>query len=330
MGRETDPFGLLAFLHWNHSWNKFYFNDEVLPKALKQLKELGISFLRLDILWSDVHAGYLKYKFDRYDHLLHQVHDQGMDILAVLHYNNIDREGDTVLWNRPPDSFEEFAAYVGTTVKRYKSIIHHWEIWNEPNLAIYWDGPRDGLRLYSSLLKKSYQAAKAADPTCLILHGGLTEPIQDDVEHLYRNGMKDYFDILNIHIFLDPGNSNALARFKEIIDGVTALKIKYKDDSKPLWITEAGCPGIPSDKGNITWFAGGNVSEEGQAEWLKKIFELILKEPNVQKLFWAFYRDTDDQFHDGTDYLGLVRSDLSPKSAFNQFKSIVHSFKKSH
>jgi polysaccharide biosynthesis protein PslG len=323
MDPRTDPFGLLAFLHWNHPWNKFHFNDQILPKALKQLKELGISFVRLDILWSDVHAGSLKYKFDRYDRLLREVHEQGINILAVLHYNKVDREGSAVLWNRPPDSFEEFAAYVGATVNRYKGFIHHWEIWNEPNLAIYWDGPRDGLRLYSSLLKKSYVAAKEVDPSCVVLNGGLTEPILSDIEHLYLNGMKNYFDALNIHIFLAPDSPHALNRFKEILDGVNAVQAKYKDETKPIWITEAGCPGIPMDKRDMKWFAGGFVSEEGQAKWLEKIYGLMKEEPQVQKLFWAFYRDTDDQFHDGTDYFGLVRSDLSPKPAFNKLKSLI-------
>jgi len=88
-----------------------------------------------------------------------------------------------------------------------------------------------------------------------------------------------------------------------------------------------GCPGVPVGVSPQTWFGGGNVSEEEQAAWLERQYALIKKFPSIEKLFWAFYRDTEGEFKDGTDYLGLVRVDLSPKPAFNKFKTLIQNYK---
>jgi hypothetical protein len=64
-------------------------------------------------------------------------------------------------------------------------------------------------------------------------------------------------------------------------------------------------------------------SEDEQAAWLERVYDLIKKHPRVEKLFWAFYRDTDAMFKDATDYLGIVRKDLSPKPSFFSMKKLI-------
>ena len=46
--RGDNPFGVLAFLSWNHTWNNFKYPEEDLEKAVELLKELGVSFVRVD------------------------------------------------------------------------------------------------------------------------------------------------------------------------------------------------------------------------------------------------------------------------------------------
>lgn len=54
---------------------------------------------------------------------------------------------------------------------------------------------------------------------------------------------------------------------------------------------------------------------------------MIVSFPRVEKLFWAFYRDTENEFHDATDYLGIVRLDLSPKPAYHRLKKLIKDWK---
>jgi hypothetical protein len=242
-----DPFGLLAFLHWNNAWNGWHFDDATLNRALDQIQDLGVSFVRMDLLWSDIDAGPRRYQFEKYDRLVALTREHGLSLLGVLQYNKVERENGTETWNRPPDSFDEFAAYVGATVSRYKDRISHWEIWNEPNLSVYWSKPKDNLKSYADLLKKSYVAAKKADPSCIILNGGLTEPVVEDVGHLYSQGAKKFFDVLNIHTFVDPADPASEARFDAIIHGTEQVSNQHGDGAKKIWITEMGCPGAPAE-----------------------------------------------------------------------------------
>jgi hypothetical protein len=325
MRGPNNPFGVLTFLHWNHDWNNYHFQGGVLDKALDLLQELGVSMIRQDILWSDIHRGHLQYDFSKYDELISKISGRGLQVLGVLQYNKVDlREGKEV-WSTPPESFEEFSAYVGAVVDQYKSKIKHWEIWNEPNLSVYWSGPQDDLKSYSRLLKLSYEAAKKADPTCSVLHGGLAEPIVEGVIHLYQQ--KAPFDILNIHPFLNPHDPKSSERLHRIMTGVCEEMKKQNEEEKKIWITEMGCPGLPSDKMNLTWFGGDPVDEHKQADWLEKQYEWIQKYPTVEKLFWAFYRDTENEFKDATDYMGLVRLDLTPKPAYSKMKALIQRYR---
>jgi hypothetical protein len=326
MPDKTNPFGLLAFLQWNHDWNNWHFPDNLVQKAAAQIKDLGVGMVRMDIVWSDIHRGRNLYDFSRYDQLVSILTEAGLKLLVPLHYNKIRTTPDGVeVWNRPPDSFEEFADYVNATVKRYKSKVRHWEIWNEPNHPVYWVAPPDKLATYAKLLRLSYAAAKRADPKCTVLNGGLTEPVIEDVKNLYAHGGKSITDVLAIHTFIDPFLPDAEERFDSILDAVRRTMKENGDAKKKIWITEMGCPGLPENSSVKDWWAGKNLSEAEQAGWLEKQYTMMRKHPFVEKIFWAFYRDTGDFFGDGTDYLGLVRLDLSPKPAFDRMKKLIHS-----
>lgn len=313
----------MTFIHWDHVWNNHHFDKVTLKKSLEQLADLGISFIRMDILWSDINTGHKKYDFSRYDQIIDLLQEKNIRALAILDYNKDYKIDGKEVWNNPPDSNEEFAAYVEATVSRYKNWVKHWEIWNEPNHPVYWTGPVDGLKLYSELLKKSYKAAKKADPSCLVLNGGLTADIENDVVNLYKAAGKDCFDVLNIHPFINPKKKDAVQIFGRLIDSIEMIMNKHNDPTKKIWITEIGCPGVPHGKTLTTWFEGEAGTEEEQAVWLEKIYDLMKKHPRLEKIFWAFYRDTDGMFKDATDHLGIVRHDLTPKPAFHALKRLI-------
>jgi hypothetical protein len=319
----TSLYGLLAFLHWNHDWNNWHFPEDSIKKAALQIRELGVDTVRTDLVWSDVYAGPDRYNFSRYDRLFAQLHEHGLNLLVLLHYNKIrlDAQGREI-WNRPPDSFEEFARYVETTVRRYKRNVHAWEIWNEPNHSVYWNAPIDELRPYCRLLKLSYDAAKNVDPSCLVINGGITGDVAKDVAAFYANGGGQTTDKLNIHTFLNPIEDGALQTFDSIVADVERVMKRSCDGEKKIWITEMGCPGVADTSVVKPWWIGRNTTEYEQADWLAKIFKNARRHASIEKLFWAFYRDTSDVFHDGVDYFGLVRSDFTPKPAFERLKSL--------
>jgi hypothetical protein len=92
------------------------------------------------------------------------------------------------------------------------------------------------------------------------------------------------------------------------------------DGEKKIWITEIGCPGVTPALKTAGWWLGANPDEETQASWVGEIYTQLLNIPSVEKVFWAFFRDTSEHWSTGVDYFGLVRWDFSKKPAFYSYK----------
>jgi len=326
MNNSDSPFGVLEFLHWDHPWNNYKYPDKKsLKKAVRLMKEAGISWVRLDFLWGDIEPQQGTFKFAKYDQIVEAVTAEGISILGILHYS-ADWASSCGAWNCPPKDNKLFVNYAINVASRYKDKVKFWEIWNEPDSGTYWK-PQDGLKSYCILLKDVYFALKKIDPGCIVLNGGLAEGI-GSVNRLYDNGAKDYFDILNIHIFQSPLNQGA-------IHAVTSYpKIAYKvmkrngDGNKKIWVTEIGCPGVRRGSRTANWWMGENPDEAQQAEWVKHVYKGLLADQSVAKVFWAFFRDCQGHWSNGVDYFGLIKWDYSKKPSFKAYRQVVDEYKK--
>lgn len=325
VGNKSNPFGVLEFLHWNHDWNSCkYSSRDSIEKAILLMKEAGVGWVRVDFLWQDIEPAQGDFYFEKYDMIVDLLSQNNINILGILDYS-VDWATSSGEWNCPPKDNRLFVDFSLAVVRRYKNRVKHWEVWNEPDSPIYWK-EQDGMKGYCGLLKDVYVALKEEDPYCQVLNGGLANGISS-VNRLYENGAKDYFDILNIHIFESPLHSNPIER-------IALHKVAYKvmsrngDGHKKIWITEIGCPGIKRYNKTANWFLGENPSEYEQAAFVKGVYTELIKEPYVEKIFWAFFRDCKDHWGNGIDYFGLIRWDYSKKPAFSAYKECYENWRK--
>ena len=313
-----NPFGVLEFLHWNHSWNNYkYPSDRDLERSISLMQKAGVGWVRLDFLWSDIEPREGKFDFAKYDGIVQLLKSRGIHVLGILHYST-DWASSCGNWNCPPKENKVFIKYATRVIERYKDQVKYWELWNEPDSPTYWK-EQDGLKSYCALLKEVYIAAKQVDPECKILNGGIANGASS-VNHLYDNGAKNYFDILNIHFFqnpLHPGSIKAVQNYPKL---VYKIMRRNGDANKKIWITEIGCPGVKRGLSADNWWLGENPSESKQAKWLKDVYTELLKNPHVEKVFWAFFRDTKNHWNNGVDYFGLVRWGFSRKSSFYAYQ----------
>ncbi len=322
-----NPFGVLEFLHWNHPWNKYkYPTDEELKKAIELMQEAGTGWVRMDFLWQDIEPQAGSFEFGKYDRIVDLLSKNNIGILGLLDYSS-DWGSSCKKWNCPPFDNRLFVNYAAAVIGRYKEKVKYWEVWNEPDSSVYW-APQDGLKSYCALLKEVYTAAKKVNPDCKILNGGLANGLSS-INRLYDNGAKEYFDILNIHFFETPLNPNAIKAV------VAYPKLAYKvmsrngDAQKKIWITEIGCPGVREGDKVGKWWMGKNPDESQQAAWVKSVFKELTQDKTVEKIFWAFFRDCNKHWDNGTDYFGLVRWDFSRKPSFFSYKECFNNWKKS-
>jgi hypothetical protein len=123
-----------------------------------------------------------------------------------------------------PEYYDEYAAFVGEVVNRYKYMVRDWELGNEVDIdpllltrdeAQYgcWGDIDDeyyGGQAYGDMLKVVSPQIRAADPTARIWHAGLllgvpltTNPALGHPENFIRGvlatGAAPYFDVLPYH-----------------------------------------------------------------------------------------------------------------------------------
>jgi endo-1,4-beta-mannosidase len=132
-------------------------------------------------------------------------------VLAILAYSttwstSAPPDPPENLTHYPPPDVTEWARYVAAVVTRYKGDVHHWEVWNEPDLAEFWNGTP---AQYAALLAVTSSTIKQIDPTATIVLGG--QAFQDLPGHPASEILADAdypaaanFDIAALHYYLPP------------------------------------------------------------------------------------------------------------------------------
>src|SRR5665213_3549792 len=147
--RDPDsPYGVLAFLAWNHDWNQYHYKTkEDIIRAADLLKSAGIRMVRMDFLWADIEPAKGRFDFKKYDVIVKILRDHDIGILGILEYNPTWSGGS---FNDAPDQ-KLYVRYATQVVKHFKNDVMYWEIWNEPDHQTYWQ-PQDDMTAYSALL----------------------------------------------------------------------------------------------------------------------------------------------------------------------------------
>jgi len=120
-------------------------------------------------------------------------------------------------------------------------------VWNEPDQpgSLAGGDTEERLRNYAWLLQRTYAAAKATDPGCLIVGGALGDPAL--APKLLQPGVLNAMDALSIH--LPPASSAAdLAADPPVSKTVAAVKAAMRagGGEKPVWITSGGLRNVAS------------------------------------------------------------------------------------
>ncbi|MBU1076645.1 MAG: beta-galactosidase [Spirochaetes bacterium] len=321
-GNKTDniesPYGVLAFLSWDHEWNNNHYSKEKLTQAVSLMKEAGIDWVRMDFLWGDIEPEKGNFVFEKYDYIVNLLRASNINILGILEYNPNWRKAT---WNAAPER-ELYVLYAGQVVEHFKDRVKHWEVWNEPDDKTYWE-PQDRMEAYSRLLKDTYTVLKVIDPECKVVMGGVSMTIAVSLDRIYKNAGKEYFDIVNVHPFVNPLLPNRVQILQGIYQGIRRVMKKHGDADKDIWFTELGSPGVKEPDKNNGWWMGISPTRGQQARWLTQAYSVALKFKGVKKIFWAFFRDTIDHFHNGVDSFGLVEEDFTPKPSFEAYKKMT-------
>lgn len=166
-----------------------------LAKWIPQLAAIGIHVLRSPRTgWGNVEPAEGKWSWETLDGQMRYLADQHIEFGGLLigtpRWNTRDRPGTLPVNNLPG-----WSAYVSAIVKHCQGKVKRWEVWNEPpNFTGRDQTPAD----YAKIVVSAYDAAKAADPACLV--GLAAKSVHVNyLEQVIKAGARDHFDFITLH-----------------------------------------------------------------------------------------------------------------------------------
>ncbi len=298
-------------------------DDAHLAGDLAAMAEIGAAWVRLDVDWSVVEAERGRYDWSANDRLVDAAIAADLDVLGMLAY--------TPAWARPPGTDDKhppiddegFAEFAAAAVARYgPSGVRAWEVWNEPNSALFWSTGPDPAG-YGRLLRATAAAIRSADPDATIVSGGLAPGLDrpDDgwlspetfLDELVRAGALVDVDAVGVHPYsyparpFDPDSAawNTFLRLPALYE----LIAETGAGPTCLWITEYGAPTGDHDRA---------VSESEQAAMLVESLDAADRWPWLGPILLYAMRDFRQAPDDLEWNFGILRVDGTPKRAWHE------------
>ncbi|MDF3284033.1 cellulase family glycosylhydrolase [Gordonia sp. N1V] len=291
-------------------------DSATLDTTLDHIASLGVTSVRVAIPWMSVEAREGTYDWTQLDALVSAAQSRGISIVATL-TGTPAWAGNIINGHFDPDEYADFASAVAT---RYKNEISGYEIWNEPNAALFYN-PTDPTS-YTAFLKDAYTAIKAADPNALVIAGVLgattttgaaLDPVTF-VQEMYAAGAAGYFDALSFHPyqFSEEYSENDHADSPASqVSAIQALMAQYGDAAKKIWITEYGEP------------TTGSYTQAQQAAFIQDFIEAWQNQTGAGPIYIYTTRDTDTGSSNVEDNFGLYETDWTPKPAAQVLADLI-------
>ena len=227
-------------------------------------KDAGLKWVRIDMDWSLAQPADGPPDWTVLDAAVNAARAKGLSVLGLIAYTPTwasTGSADAPHNNDVPVA-GKYAAFVTLAVQHFKDRVTYFELWNEPNLSVFWEG---SIQQYIDLvLKPGADAVRAACAGCKVLHAGLASLSSSKYDAWLDAMLKqasDKIDIVNGHIyagfteddpnvgfttdsFLNRLESHRILQAGGVVFYESPLSFKEVMDknasTKPLWITETG------------------------------------------------------------------------------------------
>lgn len=296
---------------------------------------LGIGTLRQTFDWAQIERAPGRYDLSYHDTYVLTAASHGITVLPILFHPPAFYAGRSRGKAAcAPASNAPFAAYAQALVRRYGAggtlwaehpevsplPIRAWQIWNEPNLRVYWcDKPN--ARQYVAMLRAVGGAIKQLDSGAQIVTAGLpdsklsgTVPQSRFIDQMYAAKAARYFDALAINSY--ARDERELSR---MLTSIRRRMDAHGDRRGQIWITEIGW----GDRGPKHRYV---VGARGQAKRIAASLALIRRQRirlGIRGFVYFCWRDAPPYAPDFKDmwglHTGLLDINGQPKPALDVF-----------
>lgn len=304
-------------------------------RDLDVAQRAGATVLRISFSWLDMEPAPGQYDFSFWDDYVRMAHERGIRLIPYVCYTPMwaaSTQDPATYWKAPPRDAADFGKFVAALVRRYRTTIRTWELWNEPDNPAYWNG---STHQFAALIKAGSQAVRATDPSAKVVLGGIAWNPAYVATLLRDEGLSPYVDIINIHAYFETWHEDSMELMPDYINRVADIVARY-GHQQPLWMAEVGYSSYRGAR------QGREISEqyiarfdyehtgEYQAQALTRTIALALATGKISLLAW--YRINDLPAETGiigdvnNRHLGLIDTLGRPKPALAAFTRVTEMF----
>jgi polysaccharide biosynthesis protein PslG len=231
------------------------------------------------------------------------------------------RGSDKEFWNDGPKHLSDWSAFAGrlaSAMRRHSNVVS-FEIYNEENVRLWWDGSSAE---YNAVLASGARAIRSENSRVQILSGGMVWPDTawiEDLCRVHRNGKN--IDILPFHAYPETWTPPAVQVENYLGKNYTTEFLPAVDrycGRKPIWINEAGFATTPGK------------SELQQANWWARAIATFAAAPRIEHIGIYEIKDAPNDkpvIGDAPNYyLGLLHRDRTKKIAFHTVQAVIALF----
>ena len=308
------------------SYQLLYGTDAEVARDLDAVAASGAGWIRVDFDWQSAEPSRGAFQWRFIDRVVAGANARGLRVLATPAYTPTWARPAGTSDKAPPTDLATYATFVSSAARRYAPQgVRHWEIWNEPNIPMFWQ-PKPDADTYARMLVQASQAVKAVDPGATIITAGLA-PAGDSsdgsyvsprtfLSRLYAAGGGPSFDAVGMHPYAFPYGISAVGDWNQFQSMPKTYEVMRAngDGAKKIWGTEFGAP---------TGTNSQAVSESGQAAMVTTGWGQWVAWPFTGPLFWYGLRDAGSDPANVENNYGIQRKDGSPKLALGEFTRVM-------
>ena len=302
---------------------------------LGRLRAAGAGIVRQTFDWARIERSPGRYDFEFYDRFVHALARRRLRVLPIIFdpprfRSSAPARGPT-RGTYPPARPADMGAFAARLARRYGPggllwranpelpylPVRSWQIWNEPNLSVYWPTGADPAA-YVRLLRATGSALRRVDPDAEIVTAGLPDsargvPLGNYLRGMYAAGAADAFDTLALHTFARDTSG--------VVGAIRAARrvAAANGDDPAVWVTELG------------WASGGppsefRVSPAEQAALIQETLTSLARRRRELRLRGVIYFNWRDSlpYAGGRDFFGLhtglLERDGSAKPALGAYR----------
>lgn len=302
-------------------------------EALRERLASAFDFVTLPIVWRDIESSEQNFDWTYLDRWVELLSKRGVPLKgsSLLSFHEQTVPDWLYIWEHDFDTIRDLAfEHVRRVINRYGQHIQTWDVISGIHanncFTFNFEQLMELTRMTAALTKQAApQSTAIVDMVApwgeYYARNQRTIPPMLYADMTVQSGVS--FDAFGLQFHFGPALDGMYVRD---MFQISSLLDQFAKLGKPLHITAVQVPSSPTPNGGDTNDAalGGGVwrkpwSEPLQSEWLKRFVEVALSKPFIESVSWPSLADHETQVVPSG---GLLRADLTPKPAFDEFARI--------